>query len=298
LGDYVTVELGVKDAATQTPIETDFDQGLVRLVCGGGAGFIPAIHKSACQLKQPGEKLDVVCSGGEYFAQATADIPLSNAPPGLKVGDKVKLSNGISARVTKVTDAFVTIDANRPLAGKQLQLSLALVDRKPLGTLQPFTAACGCFWGIELALQRVEGVAFTCVGYTQGEVDAPSYENVCAGTTGHAEAVHCLFDASLVSYEQLLDVFWSRHDPTQLNRQGNDVGTQYRGGVYYHSDSQKRIVEESMQREQAKHAKPLATELLPFSTFWMAEEYHQQYLERETGQSASKKAKETIRCYG
>lgn len=164
-------------------------------------------------------------------------------------------------------------------------------------SLKLFNILAGCFWGLELAFQRVKGVAYTAVGYTHGEVEDPSYEAVCSGETGHAEAVTVLYDSAEVSYDELLEVFWARHDPTQLNGQGNDIGTQYRGGIYYHSDQQKAVAEASMANLQANLGKPLATELLPSTKFWLSEDYHQQYLEKG-GQSAKKTAVEKIRCYG
>ena len=154
-----------------------------------------------------------------------------------------------------------------------------------------------CFWGVELEFQRVAGVAFTAVGYTQGAVEGATYEQVCSGRTGHTEAVTVLYDEDIVSFETLTDTFFGRHDPTQKDRQGNDVGTQYRGGIYYHTPEQMVSAQSSMAEVQKKYTKPLATELLPASTFWMAEDYHQQYLEKG-GQSAKKSATETIRCYG
>lgn len=296
VGDYVTVDLSVREGGKC--VETDFDQGLIRFCINGGGGFHQAIHHVASKLSEVGDSITEVCSGGEYYPAATAEIPLKSAPAGLKVGETVKLSNGIRARVTCTTESTITIDANAPLAGKQLEISLGLVDKKPKSSLSQFTAACGCFWGIELAFQRTEGVVFTAVGYTQGSVESPGYEQVCAGTTGHAEAIFALFDPSLISYSELLDIVWARHDPTQRNQQGNDVGTQYRGGIYYHSEIQRQEAEQSMKREQTKYKAALATELKPFAKFWMAEPIHQQYLSRETGQSASKRATENIRCYG
>jgi len=295
VGDYVTVDLLIKEGGK--PVETDFDQGLIRF-CVNGGGYHAAVHHLASKLSEVGDAITEVCSGGEYYPSATAEIPLQSAPSGLKVGDAVKLSNGIRARVTRTTESTITIDANAPLAGKQLEISLVLLDKKPKSSLSQFTAACGCFWGIELALQRTEGVVFTAVGYAQGSVESPGYEQVCAGTTGHAETVYSLYDPNLVSYSQLLDIVWARHDPTQRNQQGNDIGTQYRGGIYYHSEIQRQEAEQSMKREQTKYKAPLATELKPFTKFWLAEAVHQQYLSRETGQSASKRATDNIRCYG
>eukprot|EP00894_Picocystis_sp_ML_P004896 jgi/Pico_ML_1/55413/g1101.t2 len=154
------------------------------------------------------------------------------------------------------------------------------------------TFAGGCFWGLELAYQRKPGVLRTCVGYTQGHVERPTYRQVCSGRTGHTEAVQLTYDTRQVTYPELVDLFFDRIDPTALNRQGNDVGTQYRTGIYYHDEEQKR------EAEQAKSKIPGAvTEVLPAAIFWPAEDYHQQYLEKG-GQSAEKTCKDPIRCYG
>ncbi len=144
------------------------------------------------------------------------------------------------------------------------------------------TFAAGCFWGVEATFRAIEGVTATAVGYTGGHVANPSYEEVCTGTTGHAEAVRVEFDPDKVSYERLLEVFWDCHDPTQLNRQGPDIGTQYRSAIFYHDEIQKAAAEDSKARRAAsgRHAAPIVTEIVPAGEFWMAEEYHQQYFEK------------------
>ena len=140
------------------------------------------------------------------------------------------------------------------------------------------TFAAGCFWGVEVDFRNTPGVTDVQVGYTGGHADSPTYEQVCSGTTGHAEAVEVTFDPSEVSYGELVDRFWSLHDPTQVNRQGWDVGTQYRSAIFTHSPEQAEVAAESKARAQAQFGKPIATEIEPASTFWPAEEYHQQYL--------------------
>lgn len=151
-------------------------------------------------------------------------------------------------------------------------------------TMQRATFAAGCFWGVEAAFrQRLgRGVTDTAVGYTGGHVDHPTYEQVCSDTTGHAEAVDVTFDPSRLTYEELLDIFWSCHDPTQKNRQGPDVGSQYRSAVFYHNDAQKRQAEASKAAlaSSGRFSAPIVTEIVPAQTFWRAEEYHQQYLEK------------------
>ena len=140
------------------------------------------------------------------------------------------------------------------------------------------TFAAGCFWHVEEAFSKVKGVAGTMVGYTGGKMKNPNYKAVCSNETGHAEAVHIEFNPKVVSYEELLDVFWQIHDPTQLNRQGLDIGTQYRSAIFYHTEEQKKIAEKSLQNEQKHHKEKIATEITKANAFYKAEEYHQKYL--------------------
>jgi peptide-methionine (S)-S-oxide reductase len=144
------------------------------------------------------------------------------------------------------------------------------------------TFGAGCFWGVEAAFRQVPGVLSTAVGYAGGSLAKPTYEQVCSGRTGHAEVVQVEYDPDKVSYEQLLDVFWSNHDPTQLNRQGPDIGTQYRSVIFTHDAEQRRIASASKAEldNSARFRRPIVTEILPFSAFYRAEEYHQQYLEK------------------
>ena len=138
----------------------------------------------------------------------------------------------------------------------------------------------GCFWGVEEAFRQTPGVIATAVGYSGGHVENPSYEVVCGGRTGHAEVVEVEYDPAAVSYEQLLDVFWENHDPTTLNRQGPDIGSQYRSAIFYLTPEQETAARQSKQRlEQAgRFKRPIVTEITPASTFYRAEDYHQQYL--------------------
>lgn len=144
------------------------------------------------------------------------------------------------------------------------------------------TFGAGCFWGVEVTFRNVEGVTDAAVGYAGGSVDNPTYKDVCSGNTGHAEVVEVAYDPERVSYDQLLDVFWDNHDPTQINRQGPDVGTQYRSVVFYHTPEQRIVAEESKRERDAsgRHKRPIATSIEPASTFYPAEEYHQRYLEK------------------
>lgn len=166
-----------------------------------------------------------------------------------------------------------------------------------LETLETFTFAAGCFWGVQLAFDRIPGVASSRVGYTGGDTDKPEYRAVSQGTTGHAEAVSIEYDPSVVTYDELLDVLWERHDATTLNRQGNDVGTQYRSAVYYHSAEQKAAAGASRKRHAAAVGKDIVTEIVPAGVFFDAEDYHQHYLFKG-GQSREKGDVSSIRCYG
>ncbi|KAL6838375.1 hypothetical protein ACP4OV_031879 [Aristida adscensionis] len=157
--------------------------------------------------------------------------------------------------------------------------------------------AAGCFWSVELVYQRLPGVAHTEVGYTQGHSDAPTYEEVCGHGTGHAEVVRVHYDPAVCPYAKLLDVFWAKINPTTLNKQGKDVGTQYRSGIYYYTAEQKAAAEESVAEQQKRWEEPIVTEILPAKRFYPAEEYHQRYLEKG-GQSAEKGCADPIRCYG
>lgn len=144
------------------------------------------------------------------------------------------------------------------------------------------TFAAGCFWGVEVKFRMIPGVEDALVGYSGGRTDNPSYKDVCTDTTGHAEVVQVTFDPKKVSYETLVEAFWHMHDPTQVNRQGPDYGTQYRTAIFYHSPEQKAIAEKSKAALGAsgKFRAPIATEITPAGPFWKAEEYHQRYLEK------------------
>ena len=146
--------------------------------------------------------------------------------------------------------------------------------------MEKATFGAGCFWGVEAAFRQVKGVKSTAVGYLGGDMENPTYKDVCTGRTGHAEVVEVEFDPAVVSYGDLLQVFWDNHDPTTLNRQGPDVGTQYRSAIFFHTPEQEAAARASKQRVQEGLARPIVTEITPVSTFYRAEEYHQQYLEK------------------
>ncbi|TFJ82662.1 hypothetical protein NSK_006086 [Nannochloropsis salina CCMP1776] len=164
------------------------------------------------------------------------------------------------------------------------------------------TFAGGCFWGLELAYQRVVGVIDTSVGYTQGKDEKPTYDYVCSGMSGHTEAVQVFFDPKEVSYEYLCKLLLTRINPTLKNQVGNDRGTQYRHGIYYHNEGQEKVAKKVLEEAQAQFSKPIVTECLPATVYWPAEEYHQKYLEKggrfSAGQSAAKGCTDPIRCYG
>jgi len=143
---------------------------------------------------------------------------------------------------------------------------------------QKATFGAGCFWKPEFVFRQVEGVVSTSVGYMGGDVANPSYEQVCTGRTGHAEVVQVEYDPERISYEELLDVFWDSHDPNQLNRQGPDIGTQYRSAIFAHGTAQQETAEVS--RAKLSDADAVATEIVQAGDYWLAEDYHQQYFEK------------------
>lgn len=152
--------------------------------------------------------------------------------------------------------------------------------------LEKATLGAGCFWCVEAVYQNLAGVQSVVSGYAGGHVPNPTYEQVCTGSTGHAEVAQITFDPAVISYAEILDVFWRTHDPTTLNRQGADVGTQYRSVIFYHSDEQRRIAEESKAAADASGAwkNPIVTEIAPLAEFYPAEDYHQNYFRRNPHQ--------------
>ena len=148
--------------------------------------------------------------------------------------------------------------------------------------MEKATFGAGCFWGVEATFRQIPGVTSTAVGYMGGALKNPTYKDVCTDRTGHAEAVQVEYDPSKVSYEELLRVFWANHDPTQLNRQGPDVGTQYRTVIFFHNPEQEAAAKASKEKLQASghYKRPIVTAIVPADEFWRAEEYHQQYLEK------------------
>jgi len=142
------------------------------------------------------------------------------------------------------------------------------------------TLAGGCFWGVEELVRKLPGVIGTTVGYTGGTLDKPGYEDVKTGRTGHAESIEIEFDPEKISYDDILDFFFRLHDPTTTNRQGNDVGTQYRSAIFVHDEKQREAAKKAIERAQEKWPRPITTEIVDYTTFWPAEGYHQDYLQR------------------
>ncbi len=161
-------------------------------------------------------------------------------------------------------------------------------ETKTMGTtaLDTATFAAGCFWCVEAVFQNLKGVQSVVSGYTGGSVANPSYEEVCSGSTGHAEACQIAYDPTIISYPELLEVFWKTHDPTTLNRQGNDSGTQYRSAIFYHSDEQKKLADHYKKELDSSGAfeAPIVTEIVPFAKFYRAEGYHQNYFNEHGAQ--------------
>ncbi len=152
-----------------------------------------------------------------------------------------------------------------------------------MSTTETAVFAAGCFWGVEAAFRQVPGVLDAVSGYAGGTVENPSYQQVCTGRTGHAEAAQVTFDPQRVSYEKLLDIFWKIHDPTTLNRQGPDVGTQYRSAIFTQNDEQRKLAKLSLDREQQKYSQPIVTQISDAVPFYRAEDYHQRYFEKHGG---------------
>ncbi len=148
--------------------------------------------------------------------------------------------------------------------------------------MEKATFGAGCFWGVEETFRKTKGVKDTAVGYTGGSLENPTYKDVCSNESGHAEAVEVIFNPAEVSYDELLDVFWSNHNPTTLNRQGPDWGTQYRSAIFFHSPEQEAAARASKEKleKSGRYNRPIVTQIVPASIFYRAEEYHQRYLEK------------------
>ncbi|PIS01057.1 MAG: peptide-methionine (S)-S-oxide reductase [Chlamydiae bacterium CG10_big_fil_rev_8_21_14_0_10_35_9] len=149
--------------------------------------------------------------------------------------------------------------------------------------MEKATFAAGCFWGVEEAFRKIKGVISTKVGYTGGHVENPTYREVCQKTTGHAESIEIEFDPQIISYQELLEIFWQIHDPTSIDKQGLDIGNQYRSAIFYHNKQQQKTAELSKDEIQSKLSKKVVTSIEPAQTFYPAEEYHQKYIQKKNG---------------
>ena len=318
-GDIVTFTLESFKPTNDDVLEPLFDtKGTLQLVLNGG-NYLPGLHKLLSTMN-PGETVkgvNVDAGYGGYNKELEFQISTSDLGPSMdtslvKVGTVLRMQNCMECRVTKIEDDKWTLDANHPLAGAAYEIDVKLdkVEEGPQNweyvkddnegnKYKVATVALGCFWGGELAYQRMPGVVSTEVGYTQGEKENPTYEEVCTGKTGHTEAIRVIYNVDVVSYQELVQLGLDRldQDVFKLNQVGNDRGTQYRSGIYYHNDSQKKVAEELLAKLGSGDSREVQTELKEATIFYKAEEYHQQYL-LKGGQSAKKKASETIRCYG
>ena len=167
------------------------------------------------------------------------------------------------------------------IEGKEKQVE-KVIENKGAPKMEKATFAAGCFWGVEARFRQVKGVKATSVGYMGGSLPNPTYEDVCTDKTGHAEVVEIIYDPSQVSYDELLEVFWQCHDPTTLNRQGPDIGTQYRSAIFFHSAEQETAAKAAKEKLEKSgiYQQPIVTRITPATQFYRAEEYHQQYLEK------------------
>lgn len=282
----------------------------------GAGNYLPDLHTAVAKMEVGESVTSVMDAGfGEKNPELLVTVPKSSQngldTSSIKVGTELMLANGMKCKVSEVTDDAFTIDANPPMAGVKIIADVTLHkveagpgDAKYLyssavpedgSTYEVATFALGCFWGGELAFMREAGVVSSKVGYTQGAAPAPTYKDVCAGTTGHTEGIQIVYDPARVSYRRLVQLAMHRlgDNVYKLNQVGGDRGTQYRHGVYYHNDEQKKVAQEIL----ASFGDACVTECLPAVKFWDAEDYHQQYL-LKGGQNAKKSAEETIRCYG
>lgn len=166
------------------------------------------------------------------------------------------------------------------MAGPAARAEMSMEQQQQPAALEVATFGAGCFWCVEAVFERLPGVKSVISGYTGGHIEAPTYEAICRGDTGHAEVVRIEFDPSVISYARLLDTLWEAHDPTTLNRQGADVGTQYRSAIFYHSDAQREAAEASKAAAAGRFTRPIVTEITAAGVFYPAEAYHQDYYRR------------------
>src|SRR5687768_602484 len=191
----------------------------------------------------------------------------------------------VSAAPPQKGSAVMTTNDVTKAAEAKTKTEDARASEKPVGKTETATLAGGCFWGMEEILRKIPGVITTRVGYTGGTMKNPTYKMVTTGATGHAEAIEIIFDPTKITYEQILGYFFRMHDPTTLNRQHNDIGTQYRSAIFYQDDEQKKVAEAVKEKfnKSGRFKKPIVTEIAKASTFYVAEDYHQKYLVKNPG---------------
>mmetsp|Transcript_16333 Transcript_16333/g.23321 ORF Transcript_16333/g.23321 Transcript_16333/m.23321 type:complete len:377 (-) Transcript_16333:254-1384(-) len=280
VGDIVTIDFNLKPNGDFVA-EPLFDmQGEQTFVLGGG-NYLPGIHEliEGMEIGQSVSGALIDAGWGEPNPQLIAELQKENFPEfdQYEVGTVIWLKTGHKCYVTKKTDQSFTIDCNPPLAGASYTCDLKLlrVDRGPTSSFssspsdkiyEVATFGLGCFWGGELAFMREPGVVFTEVGYTQGDVEAPTYEQVCTGTTGHTEAIQVMFDPEKVSFQRLCELAMERLGDSAflLNQVGSDEGTQYRHGIYYHSEDQRVVAQKIL----VHFGESCAAELKPSTAFW------------------------------
>lgn len=195
--------------------------------------------------------------------------------------------NMVNLIVTSMISFVTLMSCNIDKANKTESQFMSATYINSAENLDTATFGTGCFWCTEAIFQRLEGVSRVVSGYSGGQVNNPSYEQVCTGTTGHAECCQVVYDPSVISFDELLSVFWKTHDPTTLNRQGNDIGTQYRSAIFFHDDEQKQKAEHYIQElnNSGAYDDPIVTTLEPYTTFYSAEDYHKNYYNNNRGQS-------------
>ena len=309
-------ESNTKNNADQD--DTDSQPRMVDLHFWLGYGnYLPGLHDLVMDMVvgETRRNVSIDAGWGDRNPNLIATLSFQDSgmdPTQIKVGTQLLLAapQKLPCIVTDVTETTFTIDANPPLAGASYAATVTLKSVEAGPSITPYnptpesssssryevaTFALGCFWGGELEFMRVPGVVGTAVGYTQGTVEDPTYQQVCSGTTGHTEAILVVYDPTKASYEMLVDVAMDRLGENKylLNQVGNDKGTQYRHGVYYHTPEQEKVA----QKVVGSFGADCVTECKPAQVFYFAEDYHQQYL-LKGGQSARKGDTTVIRCYG
>ena len=201
-----------------------------------------------------------------------------------EINMRIQIINFLKYTFTLFLITITLIGCNESKSEAKQEMKNIMNDNNP--NYQTATFGSGCFWCTEAIFERVNGVVSVVSGYSGGTVEDPTYKEVCDGTTGHAECAQITFDSSVVSYDELLEIFWKTHDPTTLNRQGNDVGTQYRSVIFYHNDEQKQKAEfyKNKLTEEKIWDKPIVTEITKFEKFYPAEDYHQEYYDNNPNQ--------------